>query len=268
MHFSLSCAHPSLLVSFPFFLFFVVLEPPTEIRHTTQKYSLFARSTSPLGVVCTYLSLLSFCAFHMNGRMLLWCPLSLVSYTLNTQRLEAAKRKQNRATASAGNDSDNNGNGSSDGDHVSDDDDGELDEDELEARKAADYFEDGDGDDASPGGGGTAGDASAGAGGVGVGGVPFQQLNISRPLLRAVEAMGYVTPTPVQQRAVPFALAGRCVVCVYLCMFVLFMPAYASYVVHICRAFRLQSSLSAALPPTAVPGKSIKLGLIECPKVK
>ena len=30
--------------------------------------------------------------------------------------------------------------------------------------------------------------------------VLFNQLNLSRPLLRAVEAMGYVTPTPVQVR--------------------------------------------------------------------
>jgi hypothetical protein len=30
--------------------------------------------------------------------------------------------------------------------------------------------------------------------------VLFSQLNLSRPLLRAVEAMGYVTPTPIQVR--------------------------------------------------------------------
>ncbi|CAM9491473.1 unnamed protein product [Ectocarpus sp. 12 AP-2014] len=114
------------------------------------------------------------------------------------KRLEAAKRKEGRisaAAAAAGKDK-----GQSDNDE-SDDDEGseeELDEDQLEAKKAAEYFEDGDDGGASPGGG----DASSG-------GVPFQQLNISRPLLRAVEAMGYVTPTPVQQRAVPFALAGR-----------------------------------------------------------
>lgn len=28
--------------------------------------------------------------------------------------------------------------------------------------------------------------------------VLFSQLNLSRPLLRAVEALGYVTPTPIQ----------------------------------------------------------------------
>jgi len=32
--------------------------------------------------------------------------------------------------------------------------------------------------------------------------VLFSQLNLSRPLLRAVEAMGYVTPTPIQVRKV------------------------------------------------------------------
>lgn len=95
-----------------------------------------------------------------------------------------------------------------DGDDDMDAEDSELDEDELEARKAAEYFEDGDaaGDEAVARGAATGGGAPGGGGGV-----PFQQLNISRPLLRAVEAMGYVTPTPVQQQAVPFALAGRCV---------------------------------------------------------
>lgn len=73
--------------------------------------------------------------------------------------------------------------------------DDETDEEEIEARKAAEFFEDGDGGEASREGG--------------EGGVPFQQLNLSRPLLRAVEAMGFVNPTPIQQKAVPFALAGR-----------------------------------------------------------
>ncbi|CAB1113976.1 unnamed protein product [Ectocarpus sp. CCAP 1310/34] len=116
------------------------------------------------------------------------------------KRLEAAKRKEDRlsaaaAAAAAGNDKGQSDNDESDGDEASEE---ELDEDQLEAKKAAEYFEDGDDGDLSRG----SGDASSG-------GVPFQQLNISRPLLRAVEAMGYVTPTSVQQRAVPFALAGR-----------------------------------------------------------
>jgi ATP-dependent RNA helicase DDX27 len=37
----------------------------------------------------------------------------------------------------------------------------------------------------------------------------FSQLNLSRPLLRAVEAAGYVSPTAVQARVIPLALAGR-----------------------------------------------------------
>eukprot|EP00752_Nemacystus_decipiens_P008413 g7522.t1 len=119
------------------------------------------------------------------------------------KRLGAAKRRQDQASSG------NSANGN-DGDDAMDDDEEdseELDEDELEARRAAEYFEDGDalaGDDAAASGAmGGGGDSAGGEG------VPFQQLNISRPLLRAVEAMGYVNPTLVQQRAVPFALAGR-----------------------------------------------------------
>lgn len=101
---------------------------------------------------------------------------------------------------------------------INDEEDEETDEDEIEARKAAEFFEDGDGDEATAGGGG--GGIAAG------GGVPFQQLNLSRPLLRAVEAMGFVNPTPIQQRAVPFALAGRfvprCPRLVYVCLRVYF----------------------------------------------
>jgi len=37
----------------------------------------------------------------------------------------------------------------------------------------------------------------------------FTQLNLSRPLLRAIEAAGYVTPTPVQAKVIPLAMAGR-----------------------------------------------------------
>ena len=80
------------------------------------------------------------------------------------------------------------------GDRAQDDED---EEDEEEARKAAEFFGDGDENDEFQGGEG------------GESGVPFQRLNLSRPLLRAVEAMGFVNPTPIQQRAVPLALAGR-----------------------------------------------------------
>lgn len=34
-------------------------------------------------------------------------------------------------------------------------------------------------------------------------------MNLSRPLLRAVSEMNYVTPTPIQQAAIPVALLGR-----------------------------------------------------------
>lgn len=37
----------------------------------------------------------------------------------------------------------------------------------------------------------------------------FTQLNLSRPLLRGVEAAGYVNPTPIQSKVIPLALAGR-----------------------------------------------------------
>lgn len=37
----------------------------------------------------------------------------------------------------------------------------------------------------------------------------FAQLNLSRPLLRGVASIGFVTPTPIQSRVIPVALAGR-----------------------------------------------------------
>jgi ATP-dependent RNA helicase DDX27 len=37
----------------------------------------------------------------------------------------------------------------------------------------------------------------------------FSQLNLSRPLLRAIESAGYVNPTPIQAHVIPVALAGR-----------------------------------------------------------
>ena len=40
-------------------------------------------------------------------------------------------------------------------------------------------------------------------------GVMFSQLGLSRPLLRAIAAAGYVSPTPVQTKVIPLALAGR-----------------------------------------------------------
>jgi ATP-dependent RNA helicase DDX27 len=37
----------------------------------------------------------------------------------------------------------------------------------------------------------------------------FAQLNLSRPLLRGVASMGFVTPTPIQSRVIRIALSGR-----------------------------------------------------------
>ena len=37
----------------------------------------------------------------------------------------------------------------------------------------------------------------------------FETLGLSKPLLRAVEAEGYTTPTPVQEQSIPPLLAGR-----------------------------------------------------------
>lgn len=40
-------------------------------------------------------------------------------------------------------------------------------------------------------------------------GTMFPELNLSRSLLRAIEACGYVNPTPIQAQVIPHALAGR-----------------------------------------------------------
>mmetsp|Transcript_34663 Transcript_34663/g.55440 ORF Transcript_34663/g.55440 Transcript_34663/m.55440 type:complete len:899 (+) Transcript_34663:106-2802(+) len=37
----------------------------------------------------------------------------------------------------------------------------------------------------------------------------FVELNLSRPLIRAVQALGFDRPTPIQAKAIPYALAGR-----------------------------------------------------------
>jgi len=39
--------------------------------------------------------------------------------------------------------------------------------------------------------------------------VEFSDLKLSRPLLRAIDELGYKQPTPVQARAIPMALAGK-----------------------------------------------------------
>ena len=37
----------------------------------------------------------------------------------------------------------------------------------------------------------------------------FSELGLSEKVLKAVEASGYDTPTPIQQQAIPYALQGR-----------------------------------------------------------
>ena len=37
----------------------------------------------------------------------------------------------------------------------------------------------------------------------------FEQLSLTRPLLKAVAEQGYTTPTPIQQKAIPPVLEGR-----------------------------------------------------------
>ena len=37
----------------------------------------------------------------------------------------------------------------------------------------------------------------------------FNELGLSEKVLKAVEASGYDTPTPIQEQAIPFALQGR-----------------------------------------------------------
>ena len=37
----------------------------------------------------------------------------------------------------------------------------------------------------------------------------FKELELIEPILNALETEGYVNPTPIQQQAIPLALAGR-----------------------------------------------------------
>ncbi|KAL3822814.1 hypothetical protein ACHAXA_005979 [Cyclostephanos tholiformis] len=91
------------------------------------------------------------------------------------------------------------GDGSDSGSEDSYDDGSDDDEERKEAAKAAAFF------DASS-------NVVGSMGGVGdVGGRidSFSMLGISRPLLRGVASMGFVSPTPIQSSVVPVALAGR-----------------------------------------------------------
>lgn len=37
----------------------------------------------------------------------------------------------------------------------------------------------------------------------------FKELNITEPILKAIEEKGYTVPTPIQEKAIPVALAKR-----------------------------------------------------------
>ena len=39
--------------------------------------------------------------------------------------------------------------------------------------------------------------------------VTFAELNIAKPILTALDRSGYTHPPPIQEQAIPFALAGR-----------------------------------------------------------
>src|SRR5919197_250319 len=41
---------------------------------------------------------------------------------------------------------------------------------------------------------------------------PFAAMGLSKPVLQAVKACGYIEPTPIQQQAIPLVLAGRDVI--------------------------------------------------------
>src|SRR5581483_11700279 len=42
--------------------------------------------------------------------------------------------------------------------------------------------------------------------------MPFSQFGLSKPILEGVSAMGYVTPTPIQLRAITLIMAGKDVI--------------------------------------------------------
>ena len=37
----------------------------------------------------------------------------------------------------------------------------------------------------------------------------FKDLNITEPILKAIEEKGYINPTPIQAKAIPVLLAGK-----------------------------------------------------------
>ena len=78
----------------------------------------------------------------------------------------------------------------SDEDETSGESESEDEEAKVESEKAAKFFDNDTGDSTES---------------VDV----FAQLNLSRPLLRGVASIGFVSPTPIQVRVIPIALSGR-----------------------------------------------------------
>jgi len=113
--------------------------------------------------------------------------------TREEKRTKGGGKKKKKAVEKEEESSDESG---TDDDEDDDDDRASEDEDDEDAReeaaKAAAYFD-------------TVQEANTSTGAV----TTFAQLNLSRPLLRGVASMGFVTPTPIQASVIPVALAGR-----------------------------------------------------------
>ena len=62
----------------------------------------------------------------------------------------------------------------------------------------------------------------------------FAQLNLSRPLLRGVASIGFVSPTPIQSRVIPVALSGRDV-----------CARYVKYIYHFNDSILLRKKLKS-----------------------
>ena len=118
---------------------------------------------------------------------------------LHTENLET----DNLRNQTGGSDSLNNENDDDDDDDDDESEDdaknngGEDDEEEAEAllekAKAKQFFDEDDDDEDDPN------DSI----------ILFSQLNLSRPIMRGVAAMGYTQPTPIQAKTIPQALAGK-----------------------------------------------------------
>mmetsp|Transcript_7461 Transcript_7461/g.15574 ORF Transcript_7461/g.15574 Transcript_7461/m.15574 type:complete len:937 (-) Transcript_7461:66-2876(-) len=105
------------------------------------------------------------------------------------ERSRLVTRKKSKRQSSSDDTQDETGS-ENDIDDIDDEEDEADEEAKIEAKRANEYF-----DTLSPA------DASSI--------VSFAQLSLSRPLLRGVASMDFVTPTPIQASVVPVALAGR-----------------------------------------------------------